>query len=103
MTGMKKPASLILLVSCLASAASALAEGEPARAVPPVAVPLPDYQAPHRPFAEMSSEQRERWQQWREERQRQRYETWREMSVEERHQLRRDIREAGRLYRRGPR
>jgi hypothetical protein len=51
----------------------------------------------------MSSEQRERWQQWREERQRQRYETWREMSVEERHQLRRDIREAGRLYRRGPR
>jgi hypothetical protein len=70
MTGMKKPASLILLVSCLASAASALAEGEPARAVPPVPVPLPDYQAPHRPFAEMPSEQRERWQQWREERQR---------------------------------
>jgi len=51
----------------------------------------------------MSSEQRERWQQWREERQRQRYDTWREMSVEERHQLRRDIREAGRLYRRGRR
>ena len=51
----------------------------------------------------MTLEQRERLQEWREERHRQRFEAWREMSIEERHQLRRDIREAGRFYRRGPR
>lgn len=58
--------------------------------------------APPPPWHAASSEERSQWrEQWREER-RQRREAWREMSPEERHQLRRDIRDAGRYYRRGP-
>ena len=101
MTGMKKAWQVFLLLACLSCAASALAQDAPVRRYPPAPPPYPE--VPHRPYAEMTLEQRERLQEWREERHRQRFEAWREMSIEERHQLRRDIREAGRFYRRGPR
>jgi|GEM_PF-5874050 len=74
-------------------------------ALPALAQPVPPPPPPgwerqgHGPGRGMTPEERE---QWREER-RQRREAWREMSPEERHQLRQDIREAGRIQRRGQR
>ena len=95
---MKKSARHLLLL-CLAATAFPVA----AQAEPPPSPPGYDYpgqmQRPLRDWRDASPDQRE---QWREER-RQRRDAWREMSPEERHQLRRDIRDAGRFYRRGPR
>ncbi|WP_126444443.1 hypothetical protein [Sulfuricystis multivorans] len=91
---MKKLAAILL-----GWAASALAQGVPP--APPRAPWLDE--APPRMLREPSAEQAQRWQQWRDERHREHREAWREMSPEERRALRHDIREAGRMYRRGPR
>ncbi|MDP1653265.1 MAG: hypothetical protein Q8L56_11140 [Rhodocyclaceae bacterium] len=92
---MKKSARLLVMLCLSVTAFAAAAQSAP----PP---PPPGYygQMPRGPMRDLSPEQRE---QWREERRQQRREEWREMSPEDRHQLRRDIRDAGRLYPRGPR
>lgn len=91
-----------LALLCLAATAfSAAAQGEPPAPPPGYGYPG-QMQRPMRPqhdWRDASPDQRE---QWREER-RQRRDAWRELSPEERHQLRRDIRDAGRMYRRGQR
>lgn len=103
---MKKFARTVryFVLLCLAATAfSAAARDEP----PPPPPGYPGYgygapgqmQRPLRDWRDASPDQRE---QWRDER-RQRRDAWRDMSPEERHQLRRDIRDAGRMYRRGHR
>lgn len=59
-------------------------------------------ETPHQQFRDMSPEERERLREEREQWRKERREQWQQLSPEERHQLRRDIREAGRFYRRGP-
>jgi hypothetical protein len=101
---MKKSVHSLVLLCFAATAFSVAAQAEP----PPPPPGYPGYgygnpgqmQRPLRDWRDASPDQRE---QWREERRQQRREAWREMSPEERHQLRRDIRDAGRFYRRGQR
>ena len=92
--------SCFLRASSLLFAVALLALSAPAQAQP-APPPPPGWERPGYgyggPGRAMTPEERE---QWREER-RQRREAWREMSPEERHQLRQDVREAGRMHRRG--
>ncbi|MFN3883681.1 MAG: hypothetical protein ACK4Q4_02850 [Rhodocyclaceae bacterium] len=94
---MEKLPLVLVLLGC-AMLGTAQAQGAPP--LPPVQ-PGP-HEAPRGSWRDLTPKQRERWREWREERRQQR-DFLREMSPEERHQLRRDIREAGRFYRRGPR
>jgi hypothetical protein len=95
---MKNLAHVLILLGCAAGMVAALAQAAP----PPPPQPAP-YEVPRGPWRDLAPEQRERWREWHDERRQERRDAWREMSPEERHQLRRDIRDAGKFYRRGPR
>lgn len=90
-----KKAAPVLLCSLL----GLLAMGVSAQ---PQSYSPPWREVPHERFRDRVPEERERLREEREQWRKERREQWQQLSPEERHQLRRDIREAGRFYRRGP-